>query len=259
MDSALDALLKSQPTLWRGSDRYNDDESISTGFSTLDQALPARGWCIGGVTELLSAHQGIGELSLLLPALHKVTSEGQWAAFINPPYIPYAPALGNAGIRLDRLLIVDSRDDANTLWAAEQVLRSGLFASVVAWVNRSSAQQQRRLQLAAESGKTWATVYRPWHTAKEHSPVAARVRLSVVDARLQLDIFKLRGGSPGHVVIEPAEFDASQGAEWPIPAPAAEFSPEAHSEADSRNRLQNIARVRSQDCSQTRTHTRPGS
>ncbi len=219
MDSALDALLKSQPTLWRGSDRYSEDESVSTGFEALNQALPAQGWCIGGVTELLSRHQGIGELSLLLPALRQITADGQWAALINPPYIPYAPALGNAGIRLDRLLIVDSRDDANTLWAAEQILRSGLFASVVAWVSRSSAQKQRRLQLAAETGRTWATVYRPWHTDKEHSPVAARLRLSIVDARLQLDIFKLRGGSPAMVTIQPAEFDVSQGVEWPIPAP----------------------------------------
>lgn len=218
MDPALDALLKSQPSLWRGRDRYSEEESVSTGFEALDQALPARGWCIGGVTELLSRHQGIGELSLLLPALRKVTSEGQWAAFINPPYIPYAPALGNAGIRLDRLLIIDSRDDSNTLWASEQVLRSGLFASVVSWVTRSSAQQQRRLQLAAETGGTWATVYRPWHAGKEHSPVAARLRLSIIESQLQLDIFKLRGGSPGHITIQPAEFDASQGVEWPIPA-----------------------------------------
>ncbi|NND89223.1 MAG: translesion DNA synthesis-associated protein ImuA [Granulosicoccus sp.] len=221
MDPALDALLKSQPTLWRGRDRYSEQASVPTGFSSLDKALPARGWCIGGVTELLASHQGIGEVSLLLPALSRVTSEGQWAAFINPPHIPYAPALGNAGIRLDRLLIIDSRDDANTLWAAEQVLRSGLFASVVAWVARSSAQKQRRLQLAAETGRTWATVYRPLHTRKEHSPVAARMRLSIVNARLVLDMIKLRGGSLQSIIIDPAEFDASQGAEWPIPtAPA---------------------------------------
>ena len=217
-DSALDALLKSQPALWRGRDRYNDDQSVPTGFSSLDKALPAHGWCVGGITEMLSSHQGIGELSLLLPALSKITSEGQWAAFINPPYIPYAPALGNAGIHLERLLIIDSRNDTDTLWSAEQLLRSGLFASVVAWVTRSNAQKQRRLQIAAEAGKTWATVYRPCQARDEHSPVSARMHLSIVNNRLMLDLFKVRGGSPQSVVINPAEFDASQGAEWPIPA-----------------------------------------
>lgn len=217
MDSALDALLKSQPTLWRGRERYNDEQSIATGFAALDEALPARGWCIGGVTELLCRQSGIGELSLLLPALRSLTGNDQWTAFIKPPYLPYAPALGNAGIRLDRLLIIDCRDDADALWATEQVLRSGLFGGVVAWVQRSSAARQRRLQLAAESGRCWASIYRPWHCDKEHSPVSARLSLSLVDARLQLDLFKLRGGQPSRVIIEPCEFDVPQGVEWPVP------------------------------------------
>lgn len=219
MDPALDALLKSQPALWRGRDRYHEDASYPTGFASLDNALPARGWCIGGVTELLASQQGIGEVSLLLPALaHITTTQGQWAAFINPPHLPYAPALCNAGVRLDRLLIVDSKDDTNTLWASEQLLRTGLFASVVAWVERSSAPKQRRLQLAAESGKCWATVYRPPYAAREHSPVSARLQLDIVDAQLAVTIIKVRGGREQSIIIDPAEFDATQGAEWPVPA-----------------------------------------
>jgi len=220
MDPALDALLKSHPSLWRGSDRYIDEEAIPTGFSSLDNALPTRGWCIGGVTEILASQQGIGEISMLLPALSRVTQDDQWAAFINPPHLPYAPALSNAGIRLDRLLIIDSKDDANTLWATEQVLRAGLFASVAAWVERSSAQKQRRLQIAAETGNTWATVYRPLRDAKEHSPVSARLQANIVNSQLSLSLFKVRGGREQTVTINPAEFDNSQGVEWPVPASA---------------------------------------
>ena len=148
---------------------------------------------------------------MLLPALRHVTADGQWAAFVNPPYIPYAPALSNAGVRPDRLLIIDSQDDANTLWAAEQVLRAGIFASVVVWVNKSAAQKQRRLQLAAEIGKTWATVYRPMRTSREHSPVSTRIALSLQGGHLSLDIIKVRGGTPKTLCIDPAEFDHSQG------------------------------------------------
>ena len=218
-NSVLDTLLKSQPALWRGRDRYNDEESVPTGFTSLDNALPARGWCIGGVTELLLGQQGIGEMSLLLPALRRITTQGQWVALINPPYIPYAPALSNAGIRLDRLLIINAQDDANTLWSTEQVLRAGLFASVVAWVERSTAQKQRRLQLASETGNTWATVYRPLHSQQQHSPVSTRMRVTVVSKKMTLDIIKVRNGSPQTVTIDPGEFDDSQGAEWPIPQP----------------------------------------
>lgn len=236
--AALDALLKSQPALWRGRDRYTDKSSIPTGFTALDNALPAQGWCVGGVTELLLDQQGIGEFSLLLPGLRRTTSgescsgtesgaesgaesdQGQWAALINPPHIPYAPAFTNAGIQLNKLLIINSADDKETLWATEQILRSGLFGCTVAWVQRSSAQQQRRLQLAAETGKAWAIVYRPLRTCREHSPVSTRICLQMIDQHLTLDIIKVRAGNPQIVRIEPTEFDASQGAEWPIAAPA---------------------------------------
>lgn len=219
--AALENLLKSQPALWRGRDRYIDDDAIPTGFSALDNALPACGWCVGGVTELLLEQQAIGELSLLLPALQQIIQDSQWAALVNPPHVPYAPAFVNAGIALDKLLIINSGDDTNTLWATEQVLRSGLFGAVVSWVQRSSTQQQRRLQLAAETGNTWATVYRPLIAQKEHSPVSARICLSTIDLgtqahQLKLEIIKVRAGSPQTVLINPDEFDTSQGAEWPI-------------------------------------------
>ena len=232
--ATLDTLLKTQPAVWRGRDRYVNAASIPTGFAALDNALPARGWGVGGVTELLLGQHGIGELSLLLPALRHVTSAG-WAALINPPYIPYPPAFSNAGIALDRLLIINSNDDINTLWSTEQVLRSGLFGGVIAWVHKSSAQRQRRLQLAAEIGGSWATVYRPLQVSTEHSPVATRIclRLQTPSSaaclnpqtnhqqsnkphQLTLDIIKVRAGSPQTVTIQAEEFDASQGAEWPI-------------------------------------------
>jgi len=73
--AALDTLLKTQPALWRGRERYSASASIPTGFAALDSALPAQGWGIGGVTELLVEQQGIGELSLLLPALQQVHTD----------------------------------------------------------------------------------------------------------------------------------------------------------------------------------------
>ena len=129
----LEELLKTQPALWRGRDQHNDYASIPTGYPQLDKVLPSGGWGIGYLTELLLEQHGIGEFSLLLPGLQQVTSENQWAALVNPPYLPYAPALANAGINLERLLIINTDNDADTLWATEQLLRAGIFAAVVSW------------------------------------------------------------------------------------------------------------------------------
>jgi len=219
----LEALLKSQPALWRGRDQHNDYAAVPTGYAQLDNVLPSGGWGIGCLTELLLEQQGIGELSLLLPALQQVTSDNQWAAFVNPPYLPYAPALANSGINLERLLIINTDNDTDTLWASEQLLRAGIFASVVGWVNRTTAQKQRRLQLAAELGKTWATIYRPANAQDQHSPAALRIVIGTTalhtahhtSHHMKLDIIKSRGGKQHSININPTQFDQSQGAEWP--------------------------------------------
>jgi len=214
---ALESLLKSQAGVWRGSDKYNDAEGVSTGFKTLDTALPSRGWANGCLTELLADGVGIGEFSLLLPAITKLTNRAQWVALIQPPFIPYAPALGNAGVQLEQLLVVNPPDDKATLWATEQCLRSGVFAAVIAWVQRSTPQKQRRLQIASETGNTIAMVYRPNNTRSEHSPAALRITLQQnLDARqLLLDIIKVRNGRPQSVALGLHAFDQPQGVAWP--------------------------------------------
>ncbi len=237
----LEELLKTQPALWRGRDQHNNYTSVPTGYAQLDKVLPSGGWGVGCLTELLLEQHGIGEISLLLPGLQQVTSDdngsdgGQWAAFVNPPYLPYAPALANARINLERLLIINTDNDNDTLWATEQLLRTGLFTSVVSWVNRTTAQKQRRLQLAAELGKTWATVYRPASAQDQHSPAALRIVVSTVACHTQsnsvhstahythnsashhmnLEIIKSRGGKQHSIKINPNQFDHSQGVEWP--------------------------------------------
>ena len=213
---ALEALLASEPAIWRGRERRARGDGIPSGYAALDAALPAAGWARGSVTELLTEAHGIGELSLLLPALRALSGAGEWIAFVNPPHLPYAPALANAGLRLERLLIVDSGRDEDTLWAAEQLLRAGSLAAVLAWTARTSAARQRRLQLAAEHGGSLAVVYRPAAARETHSPVGTRLALGVRDGRLAIDVVKARGGRPGTVLIEPSAFDQAQGCEWPL-------------------------------------------
>ncbi len=214
---ALESLLKSQVGVWRGSDRYNDADSVSTGFAALDAALPSRGWASGCLTELLVGNHGIGEFSLLLPAIKQLTNQAQWVALIQPPFIPYAPALGNAGVKLEQLLVVNPPDDKSALWASEQCLRSGVFACVITWAQRSTPQKQRRLQIASETGSSIAIMYRPSSTRSEHSPAALRLTLNQNPSasQLMLDIIKVRNGKPQSVELGLHTFDQPQGVAWP--------------------------------------------
>lgn len=215
MDSALELLLRRQPALWRGHEQRLAPDAIDTGFALLNQSLPGGGWVPGTLTELLVSHPGSGEVSLLLPALRNLTVQQQWTALVSPPHIPYAPALASAGLQLDRVLIVASESGKDTLWATEQLLRSGVFGAVICWVNQTTPRQQRRLQLAAEAGHAWAVAYRPAAAAAEHSPAALRIRIIACPPELSLDILKARGGQNRNLRLRLSDFDAPQGHQWP--------------------------------------------
>ena len=97
----------SRPDLWRAGRIEPNTQTISTGYPTLDGLLADRGWPKAGLVELLSAQTGIGELRLLGPALAEMsTQEQRWITWINPPHIPYAPALTEIGIDIGKVLLV---------------------------------------------------------------------------------------------------------------------------------------------------------
>ena len=196
MNNALDDLLR-EPRIWRAGDNHSPQDCVPSGFSELDNALPAGGWPLGALTEILHEHAGIGELRLVMPALARLSRAGRWIALVAPPHIPYAPALAAQGVDLSRILLVHPRADSDTLWALEQAMRSGSCAAVLAWPRRADPQQLRRLQLAAEAGNCWGLLFRGEHAAAEQSPAALRLAMqSQGDGDTRIDIIKARGGQP---------------------------------------------------------------
>ena len=197
----VEALLK-HPALWKGRQQHQKIKTFPTGHTELDAALPSGGWPVGALTELMVAHEGVGEFTLLLPALAALTQQQQWIALVAPPYIPYAPALINAGVALERLLVINTDNTKDAYWTAEQLLRSAVFSSVVLWTKKNSDERhQRRLQLAAEQGSAWAVCYRPHHAANISSPAGLRIILQRNKQYLQADIIKNRGGRPGKLQL----------------------------------------------------------
>src|SRR5580698_8276447 len=96
-------ILRDSPLLWRGRESPHP-KTRSTGFSELDDALPAGGWPLGTLIEIIPACEGVGELSLCLPLLATLCREGRRIALVSPPHVPYAPALKRAGLFLDSIL-----------------------------------------------------------------------------------------------------------------------------------------------------------
>lgn len=213
MDKVLTDLLRAQPGVWRAGERQRETglAHVASGFPELDAELPGGGWPLGALTEILHDQTGIGELRLLMPALARLSHEGRWIALIAPPYLPYAPALAGHGVNLSRLLLIHPGNGTDALWAVEQALRSGTCGAVLAWPRRVDANSLRRLQLAAEAGRTLGLIFRRHADGARPSPAALRLQLDhgAGDARVRL--LKCRGGHRGkELAVDLSRVDCSK-------------------------------------------------
>ena len=201
--SSLERLL-ANPRVWCGRTAARTEAGLSTGYEKLDRHLPGGGWPQYALTEILTEQYGIGELRLLMPALSRLSADDSlaphaepgWIAWVAPPFQPYPPALSSCGIDLSRLLIVRPKNDGEILWSAEQALSSGTCAVVLLWPEKLHDRDSRRLQLAAEKGRSWAVAFRPAAARHEPSAAALRIEMQADQAGTRLEIFKSRGGRP---------------------------------------------------------------
>ncbi len=152
--------------------------SLPSGIDTLDAALPWGGFPRGALTELLVAADGLGEFSLLMPALAALARHER-ILLVAPPYVPYAPALLRHGLPLRQLYWIDAPAE-RALWTAEQALRAGCVGAVLAWTTSGDERALRRLQVAAEDGGSFGFVLRPAKQAVNPSPAALRL---LIEAR----------------------------------------------------------------------------
>ena len=201
--SSFDDLLR-HPGLWRAREQPGATSRSAgrpTGYAALDRCLPGGGWPLQGLIEILTDRHGVGELSLLMPALAALSQEDHgegWLAWVAPPYQPYAPALAACGIDLRRLLLVRAQPAE---WAMEQALRSGSCSAVLGWAAFRDRRGLRRLQLAAEQSRCMAVLFRKLSDGNDPSPAVLRIALESSGQGLVVRILKSRGGRPTTVQL----------------------------------------------------------
>ena len=226
MPGATSKSLLDHPDLWRAGELRRPPETVPSGFAELDAHLPGGGWPRAGLSELLFDTAGIGELRLLLPALRVLSQQMRWIAWVNPPFVPYAPALSAAGIDISRILLIhpkqhngrqqhkeqrkeqQKKQHKEALWALERASKSGTCSAVLAWLDERqlSVPDTRRLQLAARQGNTLACLFRPGSAVVANSmaelrltirPVVDQMAASMAErSGAEVTICKRRGGWP---------------------------------------------------------------
>jgi cell division inhibitor SulA/protein ImuA len=209
------AEVLSRSDVWRGDSLAQAAlPGVPSGFAALDAELPGGGWPRGGLVELLPARQGLGEMSLLMPALARISSaEMSWVVCVAPPLPPYAPAWAAAGIALSRLLITRAVG-GDAAWACARALDADGVGALLAWLPEADASTLRRLQLLAEKSRTLIFLFRPAAAIRESSPAPLRIGIGAANqandcGRVALRLIKRRGGA----LDTPLEIDLAR----PVP------------------------------------------
>ncbi len=214
MSELLNALMQ-DARVWQGRHRRRAaPQAEATGYPQLDHQLGGVGWPLGALSECLLDSPGIGELHLVLPLMQRLTQAGKTVFWVNPPHMPYAPALARESVDLDKIVLIHTGNTADFLWTLENCLRSPVTGLVLAWPGRLATRDVRRLQLAAEAGSNVCVLFRERRYAEQSSPAALRLELAP-DAGLALKVRvrKRRGGWPG----QPCSLAMAHRADLPHP------------------------------------------
>jgi len=193
---SLEAMLQ-QGKVWQAAQQQpSNTEGVATGYQELDKCFQEAGWPSGNLVELMYAREGCGELRLLLPLLARESRHARWLLLVDPPHIPYAPALAEAGVDLNHLLLVRSSQRRDRLWCLEQALKSGSCAVVLGWLQDADDKAIRRLQVAAAEGGSLGFIYRPVSACEHSSAAPYRLLLEPQPDSTGVTVMKRRGGWP---------------------------------------------------------------
>lgn len=195
-------------------------ESLPFGISSIDDHLPAGGLKLGSLHEVTGGGNGAvdGAASALFSAGIAARVKGKILWCVTRPDL-FMPALTQAGLSQNRLIIVECPDEKGVLDCFEEGLRCNGFGAVVGEVSKLPMTTSRRLQLAAEGSGVVGLAIRRWRhpsgAVEFGQPTAAvtRWRISVRPstplpvqgvgrARWFLELLRCRGGECADFEVE---------------------------------------------------------
>jgi len=213
--------------------------ALAFGIAELDDRLVYRGLDRHGLHEIAAASGALGDdaaatlFAAGIAARLAALGEAQvlWAL---TRFDLYAPGLEQAGLGPDRMVYAQGSKDTDVLAMAEDGLRDGSLACVIAEVRSADRTATRRLQLAASDGRTAMLLYRR-HRSKGSCPLATpssamtRWRIGcrpserlgmpgVGRGRWLVELMRQRGGNPFSLELEACDETGSLA----LPAPIAD-------------------------------------
>lgn len=194
--------LLTREDIWRGQAGLRlDKQSLATGFGELDNQLRHGGWPLNGLIEICQSQDAHAEWLLMT---HALVSQTGYIVLLNPPATPFATALIQAGINLDQVLVVQSRNRSDFLSSFTELTQSAVCNALLAWEpgpKLLTYTDLRKCLLASKEGHGLYVLLRSSKAQRQSSPASLRLTLNLDPQHLRVQIFKQQGALQEHASI----------------------------------------------------------
>jgi protein ImuA len=197
--------------------------ALPFGLDALDAHLPQGGLTVGALHEVAPQQHGdtpaaFGFLAALLARFTPSTPSRRPLLLVASSRAladhgrPHGHGLQHLGLDPARLILVETKNDKQALWAIEEALRSGVPAAVGGAIQKLDLKASQRLHLAAGEAGLPLVLLRP-ASAAEASAAATRWRIGAAEAardrfgliartRWNVRLKRCRNGRPGEWLVE---------------------------------------------------------
>ena len=187
---------------WESNASRGSSLVIPTGTHALDELLPGGGWPKAGLIEITIPDEYTDAISLLLPALVRLSHQGRWLVMVTPPYQPRARILTASGMNTSKVLQVNPHPGRSGLWTVESLMRTGNCSIVLAWPSCATELMEKKLKKAATVGKTSAILFRQEGMSTHTSIADVRFKLEITDSGTVVYLLDAHGDKQSGVALD---------------------------------------------------------
>lgn len=114
----------------------------------------------GKLTEIITHDTDLASMPLLMPLLAQLSRDDRWFAWVAPPARLPKALLTEAGIDLNKVILLHPDNEHSVQDLACRALRAGTCHAVISWPGYLSADELESLEQAAVSGKSHGILIR---------------------------------------------------------------------------------------------------
>lgn len=114
----------------------------------------------GTMTEIVVQDENFSNIPMLMPLLAQLSQDDRWFVWIAPPVLLPKELLIEAGIDLNKVILLNPDSKHSTFELAKQALSTGTSHAVISWPGYLHDEEYNDLENAAKKGQSHGIIIR---------------------------------------------------------------------------------------------------